>query len=298
MTTVGMAAVLVAASRDARADAQECSAAAESGQTFRASGKWLDAREKFLACSATSCPSVVRTDCAKWASETLDGIPTIVVDARDAAGKDLTDVAVSIDGKMVTTKLDGRGIPLDPGAHKLRFEHAGHAAIDDEIVAKEQVKGRRIAVTFAKASSGGPAAETPVREHSVIPWILVGVGGTLIVAGVVVWVTAPSVPPNCNSSSRTCTPPAVNGTIQNDQAQAEKNGNRHIIAEGLWVGGGVIAVGGLVWHFLEPTGPEKKTAPGSPSLRSGDAGRSARPRSLRSLGVIPTPGGLAVIGSF
>ena len=265
---MGVVAVLVASSRDARADAQECSAAAESGQTLRASGKWLDARAKFLACSATACPSVVRTDCAKWASEILDGIPTIVVDARDAAGKDLTDVAVSIDGKMVTTTLDGRGIPLDPGAHKLHFEHAGHVAVDDEIVAKEQVKGRRIAVTFGSAPNASPAAETPVREHTIYPWVVVGIGAAFAIGGVVVFVTAPAVPASCSEGQKTCSDPA-------DADQAGKHTNRRLIGEVLMVSGGVIALGGLVWHFLEPTGAEKKTAR-----------------------VIPTPGGLAVVGSF
>lgn len=281
MTAAVIGMSLTAASH-ARADAHECSSAAESGQTLRAAGRWLDAREKFLACSASSCPTVVRADCARWAAEIVDAIPTIVVDARDASGKDLTDVTVSVDGKVVATKLDGRGIAVDPGPHKLHFEVAGQPPVDDEVVAKEQMKGRRIAVTFGSPNQAAQAPtdappESPPREHSVLPWIIVGVGVVVVVSGAVVYFTAPPLPRNCSDQTNVCMPPPTGPTLVADQDQAARRRNRRF-AGGVTIGVGIASIaGGLVWHFLEPTGPRKTSA-------------HAR--------VVPTLGGLAVDGWF
>src|SRR5436190_1166699 len=89
--------VLTAVCRPALADAQQCSQIAEDGQQLRARGRFVVAHERFLACSSATCPSIIRTDCARWASEVLDATPTIVIDARDASGKDLTHVKVMVD---------------------------------------------------------------------------------------------------------------------------------------------------------------------------------------------------------
>lgn len=83
-----VAALVIAESPNALADAQQCSAAAEDGQQLRASGRLIGARAKFLACAATTCPSVVKADCARWASEVLEAIPTVVIDARDASASE------------------------------------------------------------------------------------------------------------------------------------------------------------------------------------------------------------------
>ena len=47
---------------------------------------------------------------------------SVVPAAKDKKGRDIVDVKVSIDGKVVTETLDGKALPVDPGVHTFRFE--------------------------------------------------------------------------------------------------------------------------------------------------------------------------------
>jgi hypothetical protein len=107
-----------------------------------------------------------------------------------------------------------------------------------------------------------------MREHTIPPWIVVGAGGIAIIVGVVVIATAPKAPEGCSASSETCTkianePPDA---FAKRQEEAGKAKNQPIYG-GITIGGGaVLVVGGLLWHFLEPTGPVEKTGSLKPKL--------------------------------
>jgi hypothetical protein len=290
---LALAGVVVPAA--ARADDAACVSAAEDGQRARAGGKLLSARERFLSCSAETCPVVVRRDCTKWAQEVLDSMPTIVVDAKDGAGHDVGDVTVKLDGQVVATKLDGKGIAVDPGPHELRFERLGSPPVVEKDIIKENAKGRIITVTFADGTSkrGADAksteAEHEPRSHSVAPWILVGAGVAVVAAGIVVVASTPTLPANCDGDTEKCSVPQGStactgpGTpagcydLAADQDQAGKAKRRPPIGYGLAIGGGLLIAAGLVWHFLEPTGPEKSTAI-APWLAPGAGGVAASGR--------------------
>lgn len=107
---------------------------------------------------------------------------------------------------------------------------------------------------------GEPPATTETREHGVLPWVVFGVGGLAIGTGVVLTVVGGStLPPNCNVETLICS--AREGVaVTEDQADARLS--RGFTTGGIVtiVGGGVLMVGGLLWHFLEPTGPVEKTS--------------------------------------
>ncbi|MFO0638945.1 MAG: hypothetical protein U0183_07020 [Polyangiaceae bacterium] len=107
---------------------------------------------------------------------------------------------------------------------------------------------------------GAPPATTETREHGVLPWVVFGVGGLAIGTGVVLTVVGGStLPPNCNVETLICS--AREGVaVTEDQADARLS--RGFTTGGIVtiVGGGVLMVGGLLWHFLEPTGPVEKTS--------------------------------------
>src|SRR5256885_1296112 len=95
----------------------------EAAQTSRRTGKLLEAREAALVCSRDECPGAVRADCGDWLDAVTKTIPSLVVRVK-SDDKDVFDVRVSIDGKLVTSHLDGNPFELNPGAHTLRFEYA------------------------------------------------------------------------------------------------------------------------------------------------------------------------------
>ncbi|HSO39263.1 MAG TPA: tetratricopeptide repeat protein [Labilithrix sp.] len=112
-----------------------------------------------------------------------------------------------------------------------------------------------------------------VREHTVPPWIVVGVGGAAVAVGIVLLATSPTLPSECNPSTKKC--PAAAGS--DVQSRAELSQNQPVTGGIVLAGGGVLVLGGLLWHFLEPTGPVAKGAlkPSlTPSVSPGYAGLS------------------------
>jgi hypothetical protein len=116
------------------------------------------------------------------------------------------------------------------------------------------------------------ATSTPPETggHSAAPWIVVGIGGAAIVTGVILLVvgagdvsTAQSL---CNGG-RSC-PTSSDADQGNTGRTLETVGG---IALGV---GGAAVVGGLVWHFLEPTGPASPAAHLVPVVSPGYAGMS------------------------
>ncbi len=216
---------------------------------------------------------MVRRDCAQWQSEVIVTLPSIVLGAKDRSGRDLFDVTVSVDGETVVRKLDGKSLPIDPGPHTFKFEMAGAPPVVERALVKEGEKTRVIAVTLAvgAAASDGLPAPAPApsapndpapdssRHHTVFPWIVVGVGVATIGAGLVVIVSSPSLPSGCSQTSQTCTrqPNEQVSDFEKRQKDAGQSESQPVL--GFIVGGiGLGVVGaGLLWHFLEPTGPER-----------------------------------------
>jgi tetratricopeptide (TPR) repeat protein len=108
-----------------------------------------------------------------------------------------------------------------------------------------------------------------VREHTIPPWIVVGVGGAAIVAGVVILATAPTFPEDCDKATKTCE--RINGeseaAFKDRQDRAGGSQNQPTIGAVVIGGGLVLVAGGLLWHFLEPTGPAPVTASFKPKVK-------------------------------
>lgn len=270
----GAALALFVSSTPARADVKACIAASEAGQHARAAGKLREAQAQFHSCADTSCPSIVRRDCQQWKTEITQTMPSVVFAARDRAGKDLFDVAVSMDGETLVTKLDGSPVSVDPGKHVFRFEVAGPTptVATETVLVRENERKRNVTATFdapdapkaPAAPEGGSApasvsASAPAhREHSALPWVVAGVGAAGLVTGILLVATA-SRPENCSADTRICVAREgqTQAELEADQSDAQAADNRRTL--GLVVGGvglGALA-GGLVWHFLEPTGSKR-----------------------------------------
>lgn len=144
---------------------QQCVASYEQGQKLRAEGKLSAARAELAVCAESACPDLTKTDCTTWLGEVDASLPTVSLAVTDSAGKDVSDVKVSVDGAVVAERLDGKAISLDPGPRKLRFERGGEAAIEVEIIVREGEKNRRVEARFGagatREGAGGLAAVSP-----------------------------------------------------------------------------------------------------------------------------------------
>jgi hypothetical protein len=177
VAAAGAFAVLLAPTVARADDTDTCLAASDSGQKDRDNGHLLEARKQLLACSRDVCPRLVRSDCEKWASDVQERLPTVVFGAHDAHGADLLDVGVEVDGVTLTTKLDGRALPVDPGEHHLRFTHEGSAPVEQTVVLREREKGRSIVVQFAAQAEATPEATPAPTGGKGIPVLAYVLGG-------------------------------------------------------------------------------------------------------------------------
>jgi len=144
-------------------DARPCISASTAGQEQRDHGKYRAARASFVACARESCPAPVRRDCSQWLSALDDAMPSILIAATDAAGRDLDDVRVTIDGEALLSPLDGMPKPIDPGPHDVRCESPGRGVVDMPIVVRTGEKNRLVRVRFAPTVSP-PAATATVPD--------------------------------------------------------------------------------------------------------------------------------------
>jgi hypothetical protein len=134
-------------SRPIDANKAACASAYEAAQEERIKKQLTAARAHLVTCGATTCPAGMQRECIGWLSEVDAALPTVVVRAW-VAGRETTDVRVLVDDHEVAAHLDGSAVPLDPGLHVFRFEHAGDAPIEESYVVAEGHKLAPIEARF------------------------------------------------------------------------------------------------------------------------------------------------------
>lgn len=163
----------------AHADTVEaCASAAEAGQRFEREGRLVEARASFVACADARCPGEVASLCDRLLTEVDAALPTIILGARDAQGRDLVSVRVVADGSPFTESLDGKAHPIDPGPHALRFLAADGTAATLDVVVRQGEKNRVLSVVVGARPTQTPVEGEPrARRHTpVLGWVLGGVG--------------------------------------------------------------------------------------------------------------------------
>lgn len=229
-----LATALLVVTGPARAEAPDvvdaCASASEKGQELRDQAKLVAARELFVACAAETCPAVVRKDCTTWLAEVDEALPSIAIHARDAGGRDLTEVRVTVDGAELLARLDGRARTLDPGPHEIVFEAHDLPSVTQRILLREREKGRLVDVVL-----GAKEPPKPADRGFSIPtgaWILGGASllgfGALAGFGVSAQTAADAMRSSCAPG---CSPGRV------DEAR------RDLILANVGLGVGVLALG-------------------------------------------------------
>jgi hypothetical protein len=281
-TTVGVVAfaLTIVAAPSAWADDLDCTTAVEEERQAAAAGKLRRAHKTLTTC-AERCAGPVAMECAEAAVSALDRTPTLLVEAQDPRGNDVTDVTVTIDGEVVAKEIDGRSLSVDPGSHTVVVSRRGSTA-SQTVVTSERTKAQPVRFTLGGATDpDGPARD--VGGHTVWPWAVVAIGGAVVVAGVAVVLTTPGMPAGCDDTTRQCRPLAgeTAQSFEQRRDQAGLNVDQPLIGA-LTIGAGGLLVGGaLAWHFLESTEP-----------------RAARRRPAVAPWLAREGGGLAATGTF
>jgi hypothetical protein len=256
---------------------QACVEANDAAQDLRQSGKLLEAREKLAVCAAASCPGVVRDDCTQRLAEVDSAMPHIVFAAKDAAGNDIVDVKVAIDGAPLADRLDGSSIKVDPGPREFVFTWEGHRSVTKKFVLAEHDQARREVVVFGNAETShpesanagvAPAATGPGIDRKTIAFAVGGAGVAGLIVGSIFGAVASSKWSAAKSDCGAGCGPAA-------PAQGEKNtaSSDATISTVAFVVGGALAAGGVVLYLTAPSGSTIGTGLRiAPAIGSGGAG--------------------------
>jgi hypothetical protein len=242
---------------------QACLDAASQGQILRNARQLLQARQQFLACGLASCPGVVQKDCVAWLDQVEKDIPSIALQPRDAAGNDLVDIKVTIDGVVVGSgKLDGGSIEVNPGPHTIRFELADGTSADAKALVTEGDKNHVVTAVLGKLSAPpGPAggANSAAPPGSSGPWrtvglITAGVGVATIAVGGVFGLLAIAKQKDADCPNNVCV--NVNHLDQLHSATSAAN-----VSTALFVTGGLLSGAGIALWVLAPRARDAESGP-------------------------------------
>jgi hypothetical protein len=152
-------------SQDTAVTKQACLDAYRDVQPLVRNGSFSKARPLLLLCARDPCPKALQGDCAEWLDQVTQRTPSVVVALRGADGVDIPEAQLSIDGAVISPRLDGREIEIDPGEHVISVQQPEHEPLTETIIAREHERGRK--VTF---DLGPPPGQTPVPLERPLPW--------------------------------------------------------------------------------------------------------------------------------
>ena len=169
--TTSTLAVLAMLSAPARADMtkDECIDANGKGQQLRRDGALSAARVQLRKCAMAACPSMVRDDCTRRLDELEKAQPTLVFEVKDSAGADLIDVRVSIDGQPLVSRLSGKPVNVDPGAHEFTFEATSQPPLRERLLITEGEARRERVVLGAAPTPAASAVSPPSPPAAPLP---------------------------------------------------------------------------------------------------------------------------------
>jgi hypothetical protein len=251
-----VAAALAIQAAPARADDQQaCDNSYVQAQRLRKAGKLRAAHEQLLLCARTTCPSFVTKDCTQWLTEVEKQTPSIVVTGHDAQGQPITQVTVWMDDEKLADQLDGRGISVDPGPHKMRYDYQG-ASVTKDVVVAEGTRDQPLSADF-KPAEPQPQAQAQDQSQSSssifhrIPTATYVLGGVAVVG--LIFFTYFGL---TDLSDQSCKP-----NCTQDQADSVHT-NAHLADISLLVG--LLAGGGAAYFYFTKK-PEPTPTGGTPS---------------------------------
>ncbi len=237
-------------------------------------GRLVEAQERYLMVTRlaieggdTEVQKKAQAEAAVDLASLSPRVPTIVVQVEGASP---TDVALTIDGAVLSAEFVGEVWPLDPGSHQVVGVRGSERIEAELVVAESEHKTTVLRFgTSPAAAATGPAparAEVPVQaagpardagsgiSQRTIGWITVGAGvagfalggvaGTIALAdrGGLHQAQGAPAPDDCYATS--C------GTAAKDKVDAY-NGMRTLSSVG-FIAGGVLAATGVVLILTAP----------------------------------------------
>ena len=102
-------------------DKKACTDAYTQAQEKAQTAHLREAKELLAKCAKVVCGSFLQKECGTLYTQLEADIPSIVPLVTDDAGQPMVLVEVKMDGELLTSRLDGHALPVDPGSHEFSF---------------------------------------------------------------------------------------------------------------------------------------------------------------------------------
>lgn len=228
----------------------ECLLAKDEASELRAKQQLRAARAHLATCAAEACPAGLRAACAEEARDVDARIPTLILDAVDAAGNDVSQVKVTMDGEPLIDHIDGTAVAVEPGAHRFSFHLEGQPEEVKTLVMSEGEKSKRVRIEIA------PPPPPPARDGETQRLLALAFGGTALVAAGIGTGFGISARSNLAKSRADCENPASDATCSNLPLAASEQqtaNTQATIATGAFIGAGAFLVAGTLLFFSAPS---------------------------------------------
>jgi hypothetical protein len=118
-----------------------------------------EANELLQTCIESTCGGLI-PKCRALHDKLVSQMPTVVPVVTDETGAPRVDVQVKVDGQLLTSKLDGIGLPVEAGVHEFTFATDGGVCAAQKVMVVEGQRNRLITVSMhpAEQSTQKPAA--------------------------------------------------------------------------------------------------------------------------------------------
>jgi hypothetical protein len=119
----GLAAPAIAKVRPpAKKDKEGCALDYAKGKERADAAALREAKELFSRCAKVSCGGFLQQECGHLYTQLGSDIPSVVPFVTDEAGMPRALVEVKMDGVLLTSRLDGHALQVDPGKREFSFE--------------------------------------------------------------------------------------------------------------------------------------------------------------------------------
>jgi len=265
--TAGLSLFVCAPAHAAEPNTNQCLAASDASLKAGNEHKLRAERQELLICAASSCPGEIRKECARRVEEVNASIPTLVFQAKDPSGADLSAVKVTMDGDVLVEQLNGTALAVDPGEHAFTFETAGQPTIEKQLVVHEGEKERREAIQFGAPTGDDvnhpteSAASGGHKTQKIIAVVVAGVGVVGLGLGGTFGVMAMS---RKDDAHKMC--PDACKDAEGQQAWKDAKTAGTISTAGFIAGGVLLATGAVLWFTAGPSRTQVGIGPGSVRL--------------------------------
>jgi hypothetical protein len=133
---------------------EACATALKTAKAHEQEGTLQEAKELLASCAQAPCSTFVRQQCAIHYTKLESDMPTVVLLVTERSGAPRSDVQVRVDGTLLTSHLDGRALPINPGMHDFSFSTNGRVFATQKILIVQGQRNRFITALIGGAGGG------------------------------------------------------------------------------------------------------------------------------------------------